>query len=141
MRQIICIALALTVCGCSDSGTEDASVPAASAAPAPAAKGAGGAAGPPDWLPAGLALPDDADIVANRSIGASTRLLQARTDAAQDALFEAYLARLAGAGYEARTAAGRILFRGRGIEQASITFADTLDLGRVLQIDVTMAKP
>jgi len=143
MRQLICITVTLALWGCSDPGAEDVSAPAASdasAAPAPAAQGTAEVASPPDWLPAALKLPEDAEIVEDRRIGRSTRLLQARTAAAADALFDEYLAGLAGSGYETHTAGDRILFQGKGIEQGSVVFANTLDRGRVLQVDITMEK-
>jgi len=101
MRQLIGILIALALWGCSDPGSNDPT--SASAPPEPAENAAPGRAAPPEWLPDTLRLPADSEIVAERSLGRATRLLQVRT--------------------------------------GSVGFADTLDQGSLLQIDLTMSNP
>ncbi len=45
------------------------------------------------------------------------------------------------AGYETRVLDEDVLFSGQGIEQGKVGFADTLDQGPLLQIDVTLENP
>ena len=138
MRLMIMGLACIALFGC--SGPEDTPVEADTTAPAPAEQAT---VALPGWLPDAVYLPEDFEPVTVRALGSSTRLLQGRTAMATDTLLERNSQSLSTGGYTVRTleADARLLFSGQDIEQGSISIADTMDKGRLLQIDLQLSSP
>lgn len=97
-----------------------------------------------DWLPDVLELPEDVEVLANRQIGSTLRMLTLRTSVDVDDLLIAWEEALRASGYS--VARGRddpfervIEFNGTEIVNAKIIVAPSGgDNGRVIEIDATL---
>ena len=97
-----------------------------------------------DWLPGVLELPEDAEVLADRQIGSTIRMLTLRTSANVDDLLSEWEQALRSDGYaigrgREEPADGVIEFSGTGIVNAKIIVAPGgNDDGRVIEIDATL---
>ena len=97
-----------------------------------------------DWIPEVLSMPEDAEVLTERSIGSSVRMLSIATDADVDALFTQWEQSLEENGYPIVRPQGEILersieFSGPGIANAKIILSPTTEDGRnVIEFDATL---
>ena len=97
-----------------------------------------------DWIPDVLSLPDDAEVVSDRAIGSTVRMLSITTQTDVGALFAEWEESLETNGYPIVSAEGEVLenfieFSGPGIANAKIILAPTTEDGRnVIEFDATL---
>ncbi|RKF16711.1 hypothetical protein D6850_04005 [Roseovarius spongiae] len=97
-----------------------------------------------DWIPDALAIPEDAEVVTNRSVGSSIRLLSITTGADVDALFAEWKESLDTNGYTVAQGAEDMLepsieFTGPDIFNAKIIAAPGAEDGRsLIEFDATL---
>ena len=97
-----------------------------------------------DWIPDVLTIPDDAEVVTDRSIGSTVRMFSIATGTDVDALFADWEKSLRDSGYPITQAADNLLdrsieFSGPGIVNAKIIAAPTTRGGRsLIEIDATL---
>lgn len=141
IRLILLTLFGVCVLACDnpDQGTDDPQPPAGQESEPAQAAGAR-----PDWLPDAIALPGDFNILADRSVGSYTRLLQGQTAAGRSALLAEYREALSAAGYQVDTRAelveqGIVRYQGNGLQEASIRFVRAVDgdIG-VIQFDARL---
>lgn len=98
----------------------------------------------PDWIPEVLAMPEDAEVVTDRAIGSTVRMLSIATGADIDALFAEWQQSLNEGDYPIKRGAEDLMdraieFSGPGIANAKIILAPTTDDGRsVIDFDATL---
>lgn len=98
-----------------------------------------------DWVPKELSFPDDTEVVADRAIGSSVRMLSFTTDASISDLFAEWEESLESSGYRITQAEGEILdqsieFSGQNISNAKIIVAPTTneDGRKIIELDATL---
>ena len=97
-----------------------------------------------DWIPSVLTMPEDAEVVKDRAIGSTVRMLSITTDADVDALFAEWKEKLETNGYaiarvEGDSLENAIEFSGPGISNAKIILAPTTEGGRnIIMFDATL---
>jgi hypothetical protein len=97
-----------------------------------------------DWIPDVLAIPEDAEVVTDRAIGSTVRMLSLSTGADVEALFAEWEESLNSNGYPITQEDGELLersieFSGPGIANAKIILAPTTDEGRnIIEFDATL---
>lgn len=97
-----------------------------------------------DWIPEVLAMPADAEIVADRAIGSTVRMFSISTSADVEVLFADWEESLNGAGFPVMQAEGELLersieFSGPGIANAKIILAPSPGDGRnLIEFDATL---
>lgn len=97
-----------------------------------------------DWIPDVLTIPDDAEVLTDRAIGSSVRMLSIVTGADVDALFVEWEESLNVNGYPVTQGADDLLdrsieFSGPGIANAKIIVAPTTEDGQsVIEFDATL---
>jgi hypothetical protein len=97
-----------------------------------------------DWIPDVLAIPEDAEVLADRAIGSTVRMFSIATGADVDALFVDWEESLSANGYPVQQGADDLLersieFSGPGIVNAKIIAAPTMDDGRnIIEFDATL---
>lgn len=98
----------------------------------------------PDWLPAPLDLPADAQVSLNAEVGSSARMLQFSTDEDPDALLDRWREALREDGYLIDDSLNQIeerqiQFTGPSVDAAQVVVLPAAGAGRVtLQIDATL---
>lgn len=97
-----------------------------------------------DWIPDVLTIPDDAEVVMDRAIGSSVRMLSIATAADLDTLFADWEENLASSGYFVTQGAEDVLvqsieFSGPGIANAKIIVSPMTDDDRsIIKFDATL---
>lgn len=97
-----------------------------------------------DWIPGVLTMPDDAEVMNERSIGSSIRMLSITTNADIDDLFADWEESLETNGYLIQQGEGELLdqsieFSGQGISNAKIIVSPTEQKGRsLIEFDATL---
>ncbi|MEY8838261.1 hypothetical protein AB9K41_04360 [Cribrihabitans sp. XS_ASV171] len=97
-----------------------------------------------DWIPDVLAFPEDAEIVADRSIGSSVRMFSISTGENAQELLSTWEESLNVNGYRVTRSEGELLdqsieFSGPGIANAKIIVAPTTEEGQTLiEFDATL---
>jgi len=97
-----------------------------------------------DWIPEVLVFPDDTEVVKDRAIGATVRMLSITTDADIDTLFAAWEESLRENGYplarsDNELLNGSIEFSGPGIANAKIILSPTAYEGQsLIEFDATL---
>ena len=97
-----------------------------------------------DWIPDVLVLPDDAEVVTDRSIGSTVRMFSISTTADAEGLLTDWEERLNSNGFPVTRTADDLLdgsmeFSGPGIANAKIVVAPTTEDGRnVIAFDATL---
>lgn len=98
----------------------------------------------PEWVPSGLSIPDDAEVMSNKSVSSSLKMFSMSTDADVDALFSQWKDDLRSEGYMVKRGASEFLgptieFSGPGILNAKIAEATTSrDDHTVIKFDATL---
>ncbi len=97
-----------------------------------------------DWMPEGLTLPEDAEVVTDRAIGSTVRMFSISTRADIDELLAVWEESLGSSGYSVTQGADDLLkrsieFSGAGIANAKIIVAPTTSDGRgLIEFDATL---
>jgi hypothetical protein len=97
-----------------------------------------------DWIPDVLVMPEDAEIVTERSIGSTVRMFSIATTADTEGLLTDWEERLNSNGFPVTRTADDLLdgsmeFSGPGIANAKIVVAPTTEDGRnVIEFDATL---
>jgi len=97
-----------------------------------------------DWMPEGLTLPEDAEVVTDRAIGSTVRMFSISTGADVDELLAVWEENLGSSGYSVTQGADDLLkrsieFSGAGIANAKIIVAPTTSDGRgLIEFDATL---
>jgi len=97
-----------------------------------------------DWIPEALSMPEDAEVVVDRAIGSTIRMLSIATAADVDGLFADWEESLETNGYpilksESAVMENSIQFSGPGILNAKIILAPNTEDGRsVIEFDATL---
>ncbi len=98
----------------------------------------------PDWLPAALVLPADAQVSLNAEVGSSARMLQFSTNEDPDALLDRWREALRENGYLIDDSLNQIeerqiQFTGPSVDAAQVVVLPAAGAGRItLQIDATL---
>lgn len=94
------------------------------------------------WIPHGITLPDEHEIMLDQQIGSSTRILQILVETDPLPLFDDWQAALVAGGYEVDDSMlfdGRLLFSGIGVETGQIVVQQFEVAEFMIQIDATFA--
>lgn len=97
-----------------------------------------------DWIPDEITLPQDMEVVIDRSIGSANRMLSFTTDADPDALADTWRAALEGGPYQVKPAAEGmdrrlIEFSGGRVQNGQITFLHGAESTRTtVQFDASL---
>lgn len=97
-----------------------------------------------DWIPDVLSMPEDAEVMMDRTIGSTVRMLSITTETDVAALFDEWEESLETNGYPISRHEGEVLqnlieFSGPGIANAKIILAPTAEEGRnVIEFDATL---
>jgi hypothetical protein len=97
-----------------------------------------------EWIPTVLAIPEDAEVVMDRAIGASVRMFSITTGADVDALLADWEESLNDNGFPVTQSGNDLLdraieFSGPGIANAKILVAPSTDEGRnIIEFDATL---
>ncbi|ATI43613.1 hypothetical protein CBW24_15810 (plasmid) [Pacificitalea manganoxidans] len=98
-----------------------------------------------DWLPEAITLPADAEVVADRAVGSTIRMVSIATEEDAEALLAEWREALSTSGYlvedPAEALADRqVLFSGTGIENGKVVISPTVEDGReILQFDASLS--
>jgi hypothetical protein len=96
------------------------------------------------WMPAELAVPEDAELLTDREVGSTVRMFSFSTGQDIDALFTEWEAGLEEGGFQIDQAPDELLersieFSGTGITNAKIVAGPTDDQGTtVIEVDATL---
>jgi len=98
---------------------------------------------PPEWLPAGITLPEPYEVLMDQKIGSNTHLLQISVETDPTPLFADWQMALAAAGYDLNDSMmfdGRLLFSSTEVESGQIAVQSLDEAEFMIQIDMTMAS-
>ena len=100
-------------------------------------------AAPPEWLPAGITLPEPHEVLMDQKIGSNTHLLQIAVETDPTPMFADWQAALMASGYDINDSMmfdGRLLFSSSEVESGQIA-VQSMDVAEfMIQIDMTMVS-
>ncbi len=94
------------------------------------------------WLPEGITLPDEHEVMLDQQIGSFTHILQILVVTDPSPLFDDWQAALVAGGYKVNDSMlfdGRLLFSGVGVESGQIAVQKFDEAEFMIQIDTSLA--
>jgi len=98
-------------------------------------------AAPPEWLPAGITLPEPHAVLMDQKIGSNTHLLQIAVETDPTPMFADWQTALVAAGYDVNDSMmfdGRLLFSNSEVESGQIAVQSLDGAEFMIQVDMTM---
>jgi len=100
-----------------------------------------GLADSPEWLPAGIILPEPHEVMMDQKIGSRTHLLQIFVETDPTPMFAEWQSALMASGYDVNDTMmfdGRLLFSNSEVEAGQIAVQSMDETEFMIQIDMTM---